>query len=299
MAAEQTRLAPSPTEAAGEYRRLLFAIAYRMLGSVADAEDVVQDAYLRWQDAPRDDIESPKAFLSTVVTRLCIDHLRSARVRREEYVGMWLPEPLVGAVEPDVADVAALNESLSTAFLLLLERLSPLERAIFLLHDVFAYEYVEIAPIVGKSVDYCRQLVKRARGHLTAERPRFDPLSAQRDQLVRQFVRACQTGDLDGLVSTLAEDVTAWGDGGGKVPAARHPIHGVDAVARFLIGLVRKAPPDFTVEQETINGQPGAIVRVGGVPVAALTLDVLEGQIVAIRSVANPDKLRVLSNGRG
>jgi RNA polymerase sigma-70 factor (ECF subfamily) len=276
------------------YRPLLFAIAYRMLGSAADAEDMVQETYLRWQSVTPADMRSPKAWLSTVVTRLCIDYLRSARVRREQYVGTWLPEPVVTDVIPDVADTVALNESLSMAFLLLLERLSPVERAAFLLHDIFAYEYAEIAPIVGKSEGYCRQLARRARLHIAAQRPRFDPPSERREQLVRQFLHACDAGDLSALIATLAEDVTVWGDGGGKALAIRQPVHGAASAARLLLGILGKVPSGFVVRRVDINGQPGVIGEVTGVPIAAATLEILDQRVQAIRIVVNPDKLQGL-----
>jgi RNA polymerase sigma-70 factor, ECF subfamily len=284
----------TPEAQFNEYRPLLFSIAYRMLGSVMDAEDVVQDAYLRWQHAPADEVESPKAYLSTIVTRLCLDQLRAARAQREEYVGPWLPEPLVAEQAPDVADTAALHESLSMAFLVLLESLTPIERAIFLLHDVFAYDFAEIAQIVGKSEANCRQLARRARGYVEARRPRFEPSAAQQDRLTQQFMRACTTGDLPGLVATLADDITFWSDGGGKVTAARKPIRGADAVARLLIGVMRKAPAGLDTRFTHVNGQPGFVSYLAGQPFAVLLLDVADGRIHDVRLVVNPDKLRHL-----
>ena len=286
-------------DAVVEYRPLLFAIAYRMLGSAMDAEDVVQDAYLRWQGAADGEVESPRAYLSTIVTRLCLDHLRSARVQREQYVGPWLPEPLLSEQEPDVAETTALHESLSMAFLVLLESLSPLERAVFLLHDVFAYDYAEIARIVGKTEANCRQLARRARGYIQARRPRFDPSPEQQERLTRQFVHACTTGDLPALMATLADDITLWSDGGGKVAAARRPIHGADAVARFLIGVVRKAPAGLTLGVRRVNGQPGLVTYLDGRPFGVLLLDVADGRIQALRFVVNPDKLQHLAASAG
>jgi RNA polymerase sigma-70 factor, ECF subfamily len=276
------------------YRPLLFSIAYRMLGSVMDAEDVVQDAYLRWQSAADAAVESPKAYLSTIVTRLCLDHLRSARVQREEYVGPWLPEPLVTEQAPDVADTAALHESLSMAFLVLLESLTPVERAVFLLHDVFGYEFTEIADIVGKSETNCRQLARRARGYVEARRPRFEPSTSQQDRLTRQFLRACTTGDLPGLVATLADDVTCWSDGGGKVAATRRPVRGRDAVARLLVGIARKAPAGLDTRLTRVNGQPGFVSYLDGRPFAVLLLDIADARIQGVRLVINPDKLQHL-----
>jgi len=275
------------------HRPLLFAIAYRMLGSVADAEDVLQEAFLRWHRARADGtvVESPKAWLSAVVTRLCLDHLRSARVQREQYVGPWLPEPLASGTEPDVADAAVLGESLSTAFLLLLETLSPKERAVFLLHDVFAYGYAEIAGIVGESDVYCRQLARRARAHLADRRPRFAASPADQHRLVQTFLRATTDGDLPALVATLAEDVVYRADGGPKMRAARRPIHGADNVARGWIGLARKAPVDLVSAIETVNGRLGIVSRVAGRPFAVTTFDA-DDAIREIQFVINPDKLR-------
>jgi RNA polymerase sigma-70 factor (ECF subfamily) len=283
------------TEQFDEHRPLLFSIAYRMLGSVMDAEDVVQDAFLRWQGAPDAEIESPKAYLSTIVTRLCLDHLRSARVQREQYVGPWLPEPLVTEEAPDVAETSALHESLSMAFLVLLESLTPLERAVFLLHDVFAYDYAEIARIVGKSEANCRQLGHRARDYVAARRPRFDPSVEQQERLTRQFLQACTTGDLPTLVATLADDITLWSDGGGKVRAAPRPIHGADAVGRFVLGILRKAPPELETRPARVNGQPGLVSYVDGEPIGVLLFDIADDLIRALRLVVNPDKLEHLA----
>ena len=279
------------------HRPLLFAIAYRMLGSVTDAEDVVQDAFLRWQGAVAggERIESPKAWLSTVTTRLAIDHLRSARVLREEYVGPWLPEPLLAEREPDPADSAALAESLSLAFLVLMERLTPAERAAFLLHDIFGYGYGEIARIVGKGEAACRQLAHRARAHVAAGRPRFGATREQQERLTTSFVRACAEGDLGALVGTLAADVTLWSDGGGKVQAARKPIHGADKVAAFLLGIIRKAPAGFVTRPVQVNGQPGFVAEVDGQPFSVLALDIVDDRIAAVRIVVNPEKLRALA----
>ena len=274
-----------------QYRPLLFAIAYRMLGSVMDAEDIVQEAFLRWQAAAGDDIRSPRAFLSAVVTRLCIDQLRSAQAQREHYIGPWLPEPLVSEHAPDVEEAAMLQESLSLAFLVLLERLNPVERAVFLLHDVFDFDYAEIAPIVGKSVANCRQMARRARTRLADQRPRFEPSRAQQEQLTRQFMQACAEGDLPGLVALLADDITLWSDGGGQVAAAIRPIHGTDAVARFLLGIVRKAPPTYLPRPAWVNGRPGLVVEAAGRPVSVFGLDLVDGRIAAIRIIVTPDKL--------
>jgi RNA polymerase sigma-70 factor, ECF subfamily len=245
-----------PGEAAGNlfdrHRPLLFSIAYRMLGSVMDAEDVVQEAFLRWQRAPRAEVRSPKAYLSAVVTRLCIDQLRSARKRREEYVGPWLPEPL-----PTEPDTAAIDESLSMAFLILLESLNPTERAVFLLREVFDYE--EISRLVGKSEANCRQIARRARDSIAARRPRFESSPEQEERLLGSFLEASLDGDMESLVSVLSEDVTLWSDGGGKTRAALNPIHGANRVSRFLFGILRQAPPGLVVRRARVNGRPGII----------------------------------------
>ncbi len=241
-------------------RPLLFAIAYRMLSSVADAEDVVQDAFLRFQGAVAQGVavESPKAYLSAIVTRLAIDRLRSARQRRETYVGQWLPEPLL-ATGDGPARRAEDAESLSMAFLLVLERLNPVERAVFLLHDVFDYDYDEVAAIVGKREANCRQLASRARQHVKAERPRFDVPRERREELASRFFTALRSGQLDGLASMLASDVSVYGDGGGKAPQWMRPIVGSDSVARLLAGLSRQiAALGITVDECPVNGQPGA-----------------------------------------
>ncbi len=283
-------------DAVAPYRPLLFSIAYRMLGSVMDAEDIVQETFLRWQQADRAAVALPKAYLTTVVTRLCIDHLRSARIQREEYAGPWLPEPL--ATEGNVADTSApvLADSLSLAFLVLLESLNPVERAVFLLHDVFAYSYDEIAAIVGKSAPTCRQIAVRARRAVQARRPRFTPSSTQREHLTRRFVQASTEGDMPALLALLADDVIAWTDGGGKVSAARRPIHGAINVARYLLGIRVKAPGAVS-RLCWINGQPGLVAEVAGEVVAAGALEIAGERIAAIYVVANPDKLHGLALG--
>lgn len=280
------------------HRPLLFAIAYRMLGGVADAEDAVQETYLRWRGAVADGtpIASSKAWLSSVVTRLCIDVLRSARVQRESYVGPWLAEPMVtaGEREPDVADAAVLAESLSLAFLVLLETLTPTERAVFLLHDVFAYEYAEIAAIVGETAVNCRQLARRARTRVAERRPRFRAAPEQQEHLTAQFVQACADGDLDALLATLAGDVVLWSDGGGKARAATRPIHGADGVARFVLGSLRNAPAGIVSRMSRVNGQSAVIAYLAGQPFAVITLDIAADGIRAVTIVVNPDKLRAV-----
>ena len=278
-------------EAFATYRPLLFGLAYRMLGSVMDAEDIVQEAFLRWQQTAGARVETPQAYLSAIVTRLCIDHLRSARVRREAYVGPWLPEPLVGAPLEETT-TTALADSLSLAFLVLLETLTPVERAVFLLHEVFGYAYDEIAPMIDKSAAACRQIGVRARRHVEERRPRFDALPAQQERLLHRFVQACTTGDVDTLVTLLADDVTVWTDGGGKVHAALRPIHGPANVARFLRGILAKAPPSLAVHVSTVNGQPGLAAEIDGHVSYVLAIDGMDECITAIRIVANPEKLR-------
>jgi RNA polymerase sigma-70 factor (ECF subfamily) len=276
------------------HRPLLFSIAYRMLGSVMDAEDIVQEAFVRWQRASEAEVRSPRAYLSAIVTRLCIDQLRSTRVQREAYVGPWLPEPLPSERTPDVAHTAALDESLSMAFLVLLESLTPTERAVLLLREVFDYDYGEISHLVGKSETNCRQIARRARQSVAARRPRFESSPEQEERLTDSFIAACSSGDMEGLLEILAEDIAIWTDGGGKVRAALNPIHGRDKVIRFLFGILRKDSPMF-VRRVRINGGPGIVAYdPNGRPVAAGTLDVAEGWIRAMRFVVNPEKLKGL-----
>ena len=294
-----TKAKTEVAEAYVDLRPLLFSIAYRMLGSVSEAEDVVQESFVRYQRALADGtaVESPKAYLSAVVTRLAIDQLKSARVRREAYVGEWLPEPLVtdeGAGDP--AGIAEQADTLSMSFLVLLERLTPVERAIFLLHDVFDYSFDEIATIVHRTPATCRQHAVRARRFVSANRPRFDADEGERDRLVRSFVAAAERGDVDGLVELLAADATVHGDGGGKVPQWYAPIVGADKVARLFAQLGRQTETlGATFELHEINGQPGIIFRgpTGGV-FSAMSIEVLDGRIATIRSVVNPDKLHHL-----
>jgi len=276
-----------------ELRPLLFAIAYRILGSVAEAEDAVQESWLRYESSPTEPA-STKAFLSAVVTRISIDVLRSARVRREAYVGQWLPEPLLDDPYEDPARSAELADSVSMAALLLLERLSPLERAVFVLREVFGFGFEQIAVAVGRSPAACRQLAVRARSHMAAGRPRFEADRRERERLAARFFEALRDGDLDGLRQLLAADVQMIGDGGGKAPAFARTVIGADKVARVLASafpmLVRI---DAAMQSHELNGQPGAILRDrDGKVVSTLMLDVLDGQIQTIRAVVNPDKLR-------
>ena len=288
----------APSETYESLRPLLFSIAYRMLGSVAEAEDLVQESFLRHHRAVSEgaEIESPKAYLSAVVTRLAVDQLRSARARRESYVGEWLPEPLVTDPGDDPAAHAEEADTLSMAFLLVLERLSPVERAVFLLHDVFGYGYDEVAAIVGKSKANCRQLALRARRHVEAEKPRFEASRRERDELAARFFAAVLDGDVDGLVATLAADVVVYGDGGGKAPQWAAPIVGVARVALLFAGLGRQIGElGIDLQPCEINGQPGAVLRDPEQRVTnVFVLDIAGGAVQAVRSVINPDKLRHL-----
>ncbi|MFN8516576.1 MAG: RNA polymerase sigma-70 factor [Thermomicrobiales bacterium] len=280
-------------EAFTQHRSLLFAVAYRMIGMVADAEDLVQETFLRWQRALAEGevIAAPKSWLTAVITRLCIDHLRSARVRREEYVGPWLPEPLLTDTSGDPAESTALTESLTLAFLVVLESLTPVERAIFLLHDIFAYDFAEIARIVDKSEANCRQLARRARAHIAERRPRHTSSPEERERLVGRFIAACQGGDLPGLIATLADDIVLRADGGGKALAARRPLHGASDVARFVLGILKKAPEGMTLDFAMVNHEPAFIALDHGRPYSVVTLDIADGRVRSIAIVANPDKL--------
>jgi RNA polymerase sigma-70 factor (TIGR02957 family) len=279
-----------------ELRPASFAIAYRMLGSVAEAEDVVQEALLRLHRAldGGERIESPRAFIATVTTRLAIDSLRSARVRREQYVGEWLPEPIVTDGPDDPARHAEMADSLSLAMLVLLESLSPEQRAVLLLRDVFDYGYAEIALIVGKTETNVRQLASRARAQLEERRPRFQTSREQQEELTRRFFAAVTHGDLAGLESLLAHDVQLTGDGGGKVPALARALRGRNRVARALLGWSRLGAriPGVSIEPVDVNGEPGALLLDGErrlIGVWAIEIDGAE--IVALRSIINPEKL--------
>ena len=276
-----------------ELRPVAFAIAYRMLGSVSEAEDVVQEALLRVHQSLEagEQIASPRAFVATVTTRLAINALRSARVRRELYVGEWLPEPIITDGQDDPAEMA---DSLSLAMLVLLESLSPEQRAVLLLHDVFDYGYAEIAPIVGKSEDNVRQLATRARRHIEQRRPRFQTTREQRDELARRFFAAAEQGELAGLEALLASDVELTGDGGGKAPALARSLRGRNRVARTLINWFRFVArlPGVSLRPVQVNGGPGALFldaqqRV----ISVLALDIAGGQITSISGIVNPDKL--------
>ena len=282
-----------------EIRPVSFAIAYRMLGSVSEAEDVVQEALLRVHQAidAGEEIESPRAYVSTVTTRLAINELRSARARRERYVGEWLPEPLVTDGEDDPARLAETADSLSVAMLVLLESLSPEQRAVLLLHDVFDYGYPQIAAIVGKSEDNVRQLASRARRHVEQGRPRFQTTREQRDELARRFFEAAEQGDLAGLESLLAHDVQLTGDGGGNAPALAQTVRGRSRVAGILMGWLSPDTrlPGIEFRSVEVNGGPGALVFDAEQRLVGVTaLSIADGEIKAVSSVSNPDKLRHL-----
>jgi RNA polymerase sigma-70 factor (ECF subfamily) len=274
-----------------QQRGYLFSIAYRLLGSASDAEDVLQEAFLRWDRARPEDLNSPRAFLATIVVRLCMDELRSARARREVYVGPWLPEPLVTSGRSDLTESVVLRESLSFAFLLMLEKLSPLERAVFVLREVFDYDYAEIAPIVAKSDANCRQAFHRARQRLANQESRFEASREQQEQLTEQFLRASGSGDVQGLLALLAEDVVHVGDGGGKAQAGLRPIVSRDHVLRGFLGNLQKMPVDRAWIEE-VNGQPAILATREGKPYAVLLLEVRDGAIQTLYTVVNPDKLQ-------
>jgi RNA polymerase sigma-70 factor (ECF subfamily) len=283
----------------GELRPLMFSIAYRMVGSASEAEDLVQEAFLRYhrESEAGTVIESPKAYLSAVTTRLSIDHLRSARVRRENYVGTWLPEPILTDTESDTALHAEVADSLSMAFLVLLESLTPVERAVFLLREVFDYPYDEIAAVVQRTEDNCRQIALRARRQVDSRKPRFEASRRRREELARRFFEATAKGDTEGLISLLAADVVAYGDGGGKAPAFPRPVYGRDRVVRLLQGATvrgeRLAISGMRLVE--INGQPGALfLDPENRPVVAVSLDIADDLVQTVRAISNPEKLRHL-----
>lgn len=284
---------PLPPQAAAErfepHRSFLVRLAYRMLGSVAEAEDIVQDAFLRWQAAASDDVVEPRAYLARIVSRLCLDRMKSAQARRETYVGTWLPEPVI---EPPAESLA---NDLSVALLLTLERLSPLERAAFLLHDVFDMDYADVASTIERSEAACRQLAARAREHVRTERPRFTPSENASTRLAEAFQRALITGDVVAFSTLLAEDAILYTDGGGKRQAALNPIYGRDKILRFFAGIASKNPPMARIELTTINGLPGFLFHVEGGAPETMALEIDGDKIVAIYGVRNPDKLRHLA----
>jgi RNA polymerase sigma-70 factor (ECF subfamily) len=273
-----------------DHRPFLVQLAYRMLGSIAEAEDIVQDAYLRWADVDQASVEHPRAYLARVVSRLCLDRMKSAHVRREQYVGTWLPEPIVAA------PAHALAEDLSVALLMTLELLSPLERAAFLLHDVFDMDYSAIAETLGRSEAACRQLATRAREHVRDERPRFETSDETRSRLTDAFHSAVVTGDLAAISRMLAQDAIFYSDGGGKKLAALNPIYGKDKILRFMVSIARKRglPDASQIERVDLNGLPGFVLRTDE-GVETLALEIAGDQVVALYAVRNPDKLRHLA----
>jgi RNA polymerase sigma-70 factor, ECF subfamily len=285
-----------------QHRSLLFSVAYRMLGTVADAEDMLQETFIRWQQAAEEDIQSPRAFLVTIVSRLCINHLQSARVRREEYVGQWLPEPIVTDPANDPLNIIRVDESLSMAFLVLMERLTPVERAVFLLREVFEYEYAEVAAILGQSEVNCRQILRRSRQHINALRPRFKVSAQKKSELLERFLRATASGEVHQLIAVLADDAVLHSDGGGKAVAVPNLVHGSDAVARAILrGMSKLVPRNLVRRMAQINGNPGVITYLEGRPFSVFTIDGTAEQIRAIYIVTNPEKLShlpPLSGGR-
>lgn len=273
------------------HRPRLYGIAYRMLGSRADAEDMLQEAYLRWHRADAERVQAPEAWLVTAVTRLCIDRLRAARVERETYVGPWLPDPLVEP-GPGADRGAELASDLSVAFLVVLERLAPEERAAFLLHEVFDSEYAEIARILGKSEAACRQIVHRARERVHSSRPRFQVTDAARQRLLEKFVAALHARSHAALLALFAEDTTWTSDGGGKAKAARKVVRGADRVARFAAGVFGHSLDRLSHELVSINGEPGLLMRVGAQLISAISIDTDGERILAVYTVLNPDKLK-------
>lgn len=275
-----------------KHRSRLYGIAYRMLGSKADVEDMLQEAYLRWHQADVERVHTPEAWLVTTVTRLCIDRLRAARTEREAYVGPWLPEPFMGEAYPPADRHAELASDLSVAFLVVLERLAPEERAAFLLHDVFECEYSEIARILGKSEPASRQIVHRARERVRRDRPRFQVSEAARKRLLERFMAALHAQDKDALLALFAEDATWTSDGGGKAKAARKVVQGADRVARFAAGVWRRSLSRLTHRLVSINGESGLLMCVDGRPMSVMSIDTDGSRILAVYSVLNPDKLK-------
>jgi RNA polymerase sigma-70 factor (ECF subfamily) len=288
-----------PSDAVFEqHRPTLARLAYRMLGSLPDADDVLQDAYLRWSLEERDAVRSPRAYLAAIVTRLCIDRRKSIEERKKTYIGPWLPDPIV-ETDHDPAGRLESAESVSMALLMVLESLSPIERAAYLLRRVFDYGYDEIGRILGKSEAACRQLVSRAEEHIHRRRPRFEARPEEAERLTKAFLDACTSGDLQALLDILAPDAVFYSDGGGKVAAALAPIEGADRIARFFLGILKKAPPDMEVRGVRVNGQPGLLVTIGGQVVQVLTFDIVDGRIAACFIIRNPDKLaRVEPTGK-
>jgi RNA polymerase sigma-70 factor (TIGR02957 family) len=285
------------------HRDLMFAVAYRMLGTVADAEDAVQDAWLRWSAAPRAGVAEPRAYLARIITNTALNRLRSARARREVYVGPWLPEPLLTQADPDGAERAELAESVSVAMLVILESLTPEERAVFVLREVFDFDHAEIGAALGRSGTAVRQLAHRAREHVQARRPRFDVDRKQQREVTQRFLAAAVGGDIDSLLTVLSPEVTLVTDGGGKAKAALRPITGAANVARFLVAISGRPYmgteiSDLTIEMVEINGSPGTLATADGRAIGAMTAVVAGGRITAIHLVTNPDKLQAITAGR-
>jgi RNA polymerase sigma-70 factor (ECF subfamily) len=281
----------------------MFAVAYRMLGTITDAEDAVQDAWLRWSAAPRSQVADPGAYLARIAVNTALNRLRAARARREAYVGPWLPEPLLTETGPDPADRAELAESVSMAMLVVLESLTPDERAVFVLREVFGFSHAEIGATLGKPDAAVRQLAHRAREHVQARRPRFDVDWNQQREVTDRFLAAAAGGDIEGLVSVLAPSVTLLSDGGGKAKAALRPINGPAKVARFIAGIATRPYMGtdisaMSIDAAEINGAPGTLISAGGRPIAVLTMAVADGRITAIQLLANPDKLEAIASGR-
>ncbi|HZS77859.1 MAG TPA: RNA polymerase sigma-70 factor [Ktedonobacteraceae bacterium] len=286
----------SALQAFQTYRPLLFSIAYRMTGSASQAEDIVQDAFLRYQQAANTSIDSPKSYLTTIVVNLSLNYLKSARVQREEYVGIWLPEPILTSDAESVEANIERQESISMAFLVLLETLTPPERAVFLLHEVFDYPFEEIARMLQKSPANCRQLFHRAKSHLAEKRQRVPVKPEKQRQLAASFVAACRSGNLETLKNLLARDATVWADGGGKVRAALFPISGQETVAKLCITLMRKVPDDNRLFMDEVNGSPALLSWSGSQLNWAAVLDISDNGIVGLRNILNPDKLAYLQS---
>jgi RNA polymerase sigma-70 factor (ECF subfamily) len=279
-----------------QYRSLLFSIAYRLTGSASQAEDIVQDAYLRYRQTDTESIQSPKAYLTTIVTNLSLNYLKSAHVQREKYIGIWLPEPVLTSLDAEESPETKIeqHESLSMAFLVLLEKLTPPERAVFLLHEVFDYSFAEIADILEKSPANCRQIFHRAKSHLAEKRQRVEIKPENRRQLLDSFVAACESGNLATLTQLLANDVTAWADGGGKVHTSLLPVSGREKVAKLFIALRRKVPADHRLFVEEVNGTPAFLCWSDAHLNWVLLPDIRDNAIVGLYSVMNPDKLAYL-----
>ncbi|GAA2661030.1 RNA polymerase sigma-70 factor [Streptomyces aculeolatus] len=281
----------SPGDPFSDHRRLLYGTAYRLLGSVADTEDVLQDAWLAWHRADRAAVRNPRAYLVRTVTNLALNRLTSARATRERYVGPWLPEPLL--TTPDIADDAELADTVSTAMLVVLETLSPVERAVFVLREAFGYAHAEIAGFLDRPEPAVRQIAHRARAHVDARRPRFDADADRRTEVTTRFLAAAAGGDLNAVMELLAPDVTAWTDGGGVVTAARRPLHGADHVARWLLGVLRKPiSAGVRLRSATINAAPGILIDQSGTVIGSLSYDLTDGLVRHLHIQLNPAKLR-------